>query len=583
MSFRSFCRTVKLALLLLACLIVIEIDVDLQALRESVRRAQEQGIVEAFNNNNGTAIWRRRNTTIFSEQFAWSFQDLFVRHDDDNMLLVMDDDEFLQRDDMFVPEDENDNENIGTSHHETLLDVIASGTVGDFESVKSSEQKENAASDDLKQAESRQEPEEKLASTLEKNYEASSYTPSHRSIREKTRRLGERNEDIHSKGVDFLELTEWEEQSLQGLLSPNSPNNNPEDSCQPPNGISRTCCLGSFSSGGNVESSLRGQCRASMQNLGAVREHAKLFLQQHPVTDAATSTTNCDVCQIVEVALQHNLSIALIGDSMHNQVMDGLSCELERRNYQVTTEWIHHQNVPKNVPYMVHSQTRLIHIRSPLWEDAVVTIQYHQIYRLPLLDDSVMPKLTAQADVVVLGFGLHWWYGNTAGKGQQAMRREDNYVKYMSKLFRDVTKQGHVKLLVHRETSAQHFDARGGEYSLWNRQSILNRSGKCHPMDPQGDAYKWREKAVERAAAKAGRKLLVAGPDMPRFRQHDKQNELVVLPYFDFTSQHHGMHPRRKDKHGVDDCTHYCSSPFMYMPIWRSLRLAMDRQFPLQQ
>jgi hypothetical protein len=60
----------------------------------------------------------------------------------------------------------------------------------------------------------------------------------------------------------------------------------------------------------------------------------------------------------------------------------------------------------------------------------------------------------------------------------------------------------------------------------------------------------------------------------------DLLTEVVVLPYFNFTSQHHGMHPKGGDKEDdFQDCTHYCSSPYVYYPLWRSLRLAMERQF----
>jgi hypothetical protein len=43
------------------------------------------------------------------------------------------------------------------------------------------------------------------------------------------------------------------------------------------------------------------------------------------------------------------------------------------------------------------------------------------------------------------------------------------------------------------------------------------------------------------------------------------------LPFFNLTAQLHYLHP--------SECTHYCSTPYLWMPIWRSLRLAMDRQW----
>ena len=43
------------------------------------------------------------------------------------------------------------------------------------------------------------------------------------------------------------------------------------------------------------------------------------------------------------------------------------------------------------------------------------------------------------------------------------------------------------------------------------------------------------------------------------------------------TTQHDNMHPDLGER---SDCTHYCSTPFVYYPLWRSLRYALNRQFP---
>jgi hypothetical protein len=96
------------------------------------------------------------------------------------------------------------------------------------------------------------------------------------------------------------------------------------------------------------------------------------------------------------------------------------------------------------------------------------------------------------------------------------------------------------------------------------------------PLDPADGIKGWRERAVADAAAEAGFDRVEAGRNMPTFPSGTGNNELVVLPYYGFTSDQYTMHPFRGD---WQDCTHYCSSPFLYMPIWRSLRLAMDRQF----
>jgi hypothetical protein len=51
-------------------------------------------------------------------------------------------------------------------------------------------------------------------------------------------------------------------------------------------------------------------------------------------------------------------------------------------------------------------------------------------------------------------------------------------------------------------------------------------------------------------------------------RRHDK-NELIYLPYRGYAVPLHYIHP--------GECTHYCHHPHIWLPIWRSLRIAMDR------
>ena len=79
------------------------------------------------------------------------------------------------------------------------------------------------------------------------------------------------------------------------------------------------------------------------------------------------------------------------------------------------------------------------------------------------------------------------------------------------------------------------------------------------------------------AAEQSGYELIVAGPDMPPYPTESGRPEVVVLPYYYFTAAQYTMHPYLSED--VQDCTHYCSSPFLYLPLWRSLRFAMDRQF----
>ena len=48
-----------------------------------------------------------------------------------------------------------------------------------------------------------------------------------------------------------------------------------------------------------------------------------------------------------------------------------------------------------------------------------------------------------------------------------------------------------------------------------------------------------------------------------------ENNELVFLPFREYTLPLHYLHPT--------ECSHYCHTPFLWLPIWRNLRIAMDR------
>jgi hypothetical protein len=275
--------------------------------------------------------------------------------------------------------------------------------------------------------------------------------------------IDEDEPDEHFSKLGIVDLLEWEEASLQGLLDANVTMRSAVETCLPPPGVSNICCLGTFSNGGSTTAVHRYRCAKPMHHLDQVRKHTFEWFQNNPLDDAAGP--QCDICQIVELARQHNLTIALIGDSMHNQIHDGLSCELERRNFLVNRTIIDHNPTrDPTYPYRRHALSEKLTIRSPAWSSSQesVTLHFHRIYLLPLINNA-MEALTAEADVVVLGFGLHYWYSNTTHE----FKRMTDYINVMSDLFQNVTQQGHVKLMVHRETSAQHFDADGGEFALW--------------------------------------------------------------------------------------------------------------------
>jgi hypothetical protein len=103
-----------------------------------------------------------------------------------------------------------------------------------------------------------------------------------------------------------------------------------------------------------------------------------------------------------------------------------------------------------------------------------------------------------------------------------------------------------------------------------------NSSKMCMPTELDDSHIWWREDAFKQAAADAKYSYVVAGPDMPP--KNKSISKVVVAPWFNFTSQHFQMHPFNPVA-PAQDCTHFCASPFLYSPVWRGLRIAMDSEF----
>jgi hypothetical protein len=208
----------------------------------------------------------------------------------------------------------------------------------------------------------------------------------------------------HSTDQGILDLLDWERQSLEGLLELNS--RQATSSCSPPLGVSTTCCIGSFSTGGDMSAMDQQNCAIGMMQghaIDALRVDTELFFHQNPVNSGG-GIMECDVCQIIELARAQSLTIAFIGDSTQNQIAEGFACELERRNFVVIRSTMNvNQDFDGTWANRRHLTTRTMQIRSPLWEnDQSVSIYFHQIYLLPAIDPTHIAHITAETDILVL-------------------------------------------------------------------------------------------------------------------------------------------------------------------------------------
>ena len=292
------------------------------------------------------------------------------------------------------------------------------------------------------------------------------------------------------------------------------------------------------------------------------QDHEKVhaIALQHMVPLSPHAANKCDVCQIADTLYKHNLTMAFLGDSVTHQMAYGWLCALQTRNYQVTTTML-----PKDVTSFE------MHISSPAWQnDTAVVVTFYNFLvfykKLETWDD-----LLASTDVLVANFGAHWAQNATRHrKLPQAYRHElDRMLQYW-------TLKPHLlpKLVAFRETSAQHFHADAGEFFLWDQQP--NKSRTCQPHPKQSQHYAWREKIATASAQKNGFRVLTANASLTQ--EPKSSRELVWLPFLDFTSRLDFFHPTLSPTKPLD-CTHFCQSPYLWWPVWRSLRLAVDRAF----
>ena len=279
---------------------------------------------------------------------------------------------------------------------------------------------------------------------------------------------------------------------------------------------------------------------------------------------------------------------------MQSQVYEGLKCELSRRGYQVEEITVLYNEGETEDMYRKIGVRRELVINSSAWADSVeassasssnssrVYILLYMAYVAPIekFSEERAQELLTNTQVLVLGWGLHWnvlW---------DKFKARDAYgpamMNFIKRAYYDASSK--VQLVVHRETSAQHFDIPGGDYSMWEKDKA-SRQNICVKAMHDNTTY-WREAALYQQAKQEGFNYIVAGTgglhrDEIEFRKPiSPKRDIIVLPWYKFTEPFYTSHQDKEPgSEGNPDCTHFCGSPFLYYPLWRSLRLAMDRQY----
>lgn len=351
----------------------------------------------------------------------------------------------------------------------------------------------------------------------------------------------------------MVDLLPWEQASRHGKCEA------PESMKKTTEADSQACCPGSVSGGGMVR--YYGEsCQGDMYHRMAIDTRNYLAGEYDDQDSSSHHGNDCDACAIVQILAAHNWTLSFSGDSMMRQTFVGLQCELLRRGgFQVEKQPQIIVPRAKDAFWKVGMSTiDVVHVHVPHGSnntDAVARIRFYFHYR-PADNNTEVEQMARDSDMVIFDHGLHY-----------PQNQNKEYIHRMASM---LTAFENLKLVAWRETSAQHFNTSTGEFT-WAKKTLLQEG--CHPI-AQRPSPTVLDKMIQ-AAAQAQWKVQFAND--PEFLTSGVVNDdssnastLVIVPFFNFT---YGLHYA----HRPDDCTHICSSPDLWLPIWRGLRLAMER------
>ena len=375
----------------------------------------------------------------------------------------------------------------------------------------------------------------------------------------------------HMESIEYLQLQPWQTESIQIVHDRASEEKRlvTKDVCIPPAPHISTdfCCGGTTTRWRKLHK--KGHYNnpfacsdKTLQDHDRVKEIALRYMV--PLL-SGRDNNKCDVCQIVQTLWEQNLRMNFVGDSVTHQMAYGWLCQLQTRNYEVTTT-------------MIDGTGFHIHISSQHWgADGMVNMTFYNALKFPKKLDA-WDELLTNVDILVGNYGVHW-----AVNATREWKTPESYRQGMNKTFQywsntSMKAERLPRLMAFRETSAQHFDSDSGEYFLYNQQQKHDNSSSSSSCvaNPQTTHVGWREDIVNKVASDNGFQVLTADESLVRAEPRKNNDlELIWLPFLNFTSELHFMHSSKN----ALDCTHFCQSPYLWWPVWRSLRLAVDRAF----
>lgn len=343
------------------------------------------------------------------------------------------------------------------------------------------------------------------------------------------------------------------------------------------------CCIGASSGGGHQRLVVDNKtCTQDITAYNRVQVLALHELNSSPI-DATIQNVNgsfleCDLCRIVQIVstLKHR-RIAIVGDSVQTQLFTGLECELFRRGFNISDwkidAWKELPPPPnrKAWKYGVKDQ-QCFNVTVPVWmsnfgsQRPQVEVCNFQHYR-PYLNMKQHKQIADTSDIMVIDYGLHFLTDQIDSSGANEMVEYESSLNALLNMFKDAP-DCH---LMYRETSAQHFDRDGGDFSL--QDSFKSQTCVPHWVNSSLLEGLPERRKVLYKAAESQRYSVLDPYGNPMFSSafQKMDHELTFLPFWNFTAKLSYLHSTDLD------CAHFCYTPHLWYTTWRHLRNALDR------
>ena len=331
--------------------------------------------------------------------------------------------------------------------------------------------------------------------------------------------------------------------------------------------MAQACCLGTLSAGG-------GNRRFPMACYGGIKATKQIYAQRFPIPYHRVFRLKgrevlFDMKDVMLAA--RDKTVVFLGDSVMNQIFDGLLCGIQRRTGAVL-RIVTYERGRKRWYYGAG-------LRSVLKVDTTnTTLVLHREFRFHPSGLTVKEACHG-ADILVVNFGLHW-------------NNMQQYSKDMKTLAVFLKQHCSGTEIIYRGSTSQHFFSENGRFSndAVIEQQIKQRLGPEYAKNfTDGGSKGFRTGCVKpkkrpeqtrddiAAASFRGSNMTVIDvskhsiDELKALREASEFPTISFIPLGKITQNLYEFHYR--------ECTHFCSTPLLWQPIAHYLYKAIGTEY----